>query len=108
MRKSVFDTAPTEWVPGCPYLGLPELQGSDVEYASAARIRDAGLRRLFAAPSGLDIRAQHEVLQLIEELCTETSAVAIISRAHDYLGADGQRDFTQQRCAPTLVHLLHG
>ncbi|MDA8108133.1 MAG: hypothetical protein M0015_05825 [Betaproteobacteria bacterium] len=87
MRKSIFDTEATTWVSGGPVLGLPALQGSDDERNLAAKIREAGLRRLFSAPSALDIRMQHEALQLAEELCTETSAAVIVSRAHDYLAA---------------------
>lgn len=94
MRKSVLDTSPTEWVSGGPILGLPALQGSDDERALAAKIREAGLRRLFAAPSALDLRAQHEVLQLIEELCIETSAAVIITRRHEYLGTEADPEVT--------------
>lgn len=90
MRKSLFDTEPTTWVSGGPVLGLPALRGSDDECALAAKIREAALRHLFSAPSALDIRAQHEALQLIDELCTETSAAVIVSRAYDYVGATSQ------------------
>lgn len=80
MGKSILDTEPTIWLSGGPVLGLPVLQGSDDECALAAKIREASLRRLFAAPSALDIRVQHEALQLAEELCTETSAAVILAR----------------------------
>ena len=90
MRKSVFDMEPTSWLSGGPVLELPALQGSDDERALAAKIREAGLRRLFSSPSALDIRAQHEVLQLAEELYIETSAVAIITRRSDYMGAQAE------------------
>lgn len=76
MRKTIFDTEATTWVSGGPVLGLLVLQGSDDERALAAEIRDAGIRRLFSSPSGPDIHGQHEALQLIDELCIETSAAA--------------------------------